>query len=137
MQAIFFRCDAADAIGIRSSDDLPSEPASDELTIGSPAALFALATALDVPPRGAWHPVRDATCQSFPVWRVASELADALRDLPSENVDRVACAWEKATGPEALDADLFELATCVADLRQALEDGAGGPLFVLLEERAW
>ena len=46
-------------------------------------------------------------------------------------------AWQKHD-EASLDAEAWELAECLADLREARRDAEpGDSLFVLLEERAW
>ena len=135
MDAIFFSCLKAAAIGVGSSDDLPCDPATEPLRLSDLSPLVSLAHLLGVedPPR----PLRDATCRSFPVWTLGSELASQIRSLDDGAIDALAESWQKQSG-SSLDADLFELCTCLADLRRALRGcDDGESLFVLLEERAW
>jgi hypothetical protein len=138
MDAIFFSCLKAAATGVASSDDLPSEPVTDPLQVADPSPLVDLAhlLAIEPPPR----PLRDATCRSFPVWSLGRSLAARIGSLDDEEIDALAEAWRKQSG-SSLDADLYELSSCLTDLRTAVrlsESGESGEsLFVLLEERAW
>jgi hypothetical protein len=135
MDAIFFSCPTAAAAGVASSDDLPCEPVTEALRLADPSPLVALAhlLAVESPPR----PLRDATCRSFPVWALGHTLAARVQSLTGEEIDALAESWHRQCG-SSLDADLYELCTCLADLRAAAKRcEAGEGLFVLLEERAW
>jgi hypothetical protein len=135
MDAIFFSCSKAAAVGVGSSDDLPCDPATEPLRLSDLSPLVSLALLLGV--EEAPRPLRDATCRSFPVWALGSQVASRIRSLEEEAIDPLAESWQKQSG-SSLDADLFELCTCLADLRRALRGcGDGESLFVLLEERAW
>jgi len=133
MEAVFFLASRAGARGVASSDDLPDDAAASPLRMQDPSPLAGLAHLLGVGRRP--RPLRDATCRSFPVWDLGGELAARIAGLGDAEIDDLAEAWQKhdETG---LDADLYELAECLADLRDALQ--RGGPdeaLFALLEER--
>lgn len=135
VDALFFLTRREDALGVASSDDLPSEPVTDALALADPSPLVALANALGAAAR--LQPLRDATCRSFPVWDLGPELTRRLAELDDAGVDLASEAWlEHASA--SLDADAYELACCLGDLRDAVRAGSGGEsLFVLLEERAW
>jgi hypothetical protein len=138
MEAIFFVCGAGEAHDVRSSDDVPGEPAAEPLAVASPGALAGLVHALAPEARGALRQLRDATCQSFPVWTFARELASALASLDEREVDAIAERWLASHADDLGDADLYELSLCIAGLRDALGASADGArLFVLLEEKAW
>lgn len=135
MEALFFRCLREQAVGVASSDDLPTEPVADALRIEDPSPLAGLARLLEVDrhPR----PLRDATCRSFPVWDLGRDLGLRIAGLDDDEIDDLAEAWQKHD-ETSLDADLYELAECLGDLREAVRAGeARESLFVLLEERAW
>jgi hypothetical protein len=135
MDALFFLSSRDDAIGVSASDDLPSEPVADALRLEDPSALRELALILGVerPPK----PLRDATCRSFPVWELGPALGNRLSALSDAAIDDTAEQWQKSA-ETSLDADLYELAGCLGDLRQALREAApSDALYVLLEERAW
>ena len=135
MEALFFLTRRELALGVCASDDLPSEPVADALRIEDPSPLVGLADALQA--RGSVRPLRDATCRSFPVWDLGPELTRCIAALDDAEVDAAAERWQKRD-ETSLDADLYELASCLGDLRDAIRAGQEGEtLFVLLEERAW
>lgn len=132
MEIVFFVASASEATGVASSDDLPGEPAAEPIAAIGPRALRDLAAALDVEGSGA-SPLRDATCRSFPVWRIDPALCRRLAGLDDDEVDAYADRW---VPDERLD--LHERASCLTDLRDALRERADGErLFALLEERAF
>jgi hypothetical protein len=135
MDALFFLARREAAAGVTCSRDLPVDPAAEPLRLEEPSPLAGLARVLGVPP--CVRPLRDATCRSFPVWELGAEITRRIAKLDDAEVDDVAERWQKHD-ETALDADLYELATCLGDLREAIRCGAEGEsLFVLLEERAW
>lgn len=135
MDALFFWARREDALGVASSDDLPVEPAADALRFDGPSPVEALAEVLAV---GSYaRPLRDATCRSFPVWELAPALQRRIEGLDDSAIEDAAEAWH-AHEASRLDADLYELACCLRDLRATIRTGdASEALFVLLEERAW
>lgn len=141
MEATFFTTDRKTATRIRAWTDIPSEPAAEPLTVGSPAALLALVNALGVSGRGALAPLTDATCQSFPVWVFDRRSTGAIANLDDVRADEVAEAWlERSDATDQdMDADVHELCTLLADLRDAIADTEGQEeeLFVLLEQKAF
>jgi len=138
MEAVFFVCPPEAAHDVRSIDDVPGEPAGEPLAVASPGALAGLVQALGAESRGALRQLRDATCQSFPVWAFARGLASALASLDEREIDAVAERWLATHARELGDVDLYELSLCVAGLRNALGASAeDARLFVLLEEKAW
>ena len=135
MDALFFLSRHEQALGVAASDDLPAEPVADALQLDDPSALLGLADVLGVE-RGI-RPLRDATCRSFPVWDLGDEITARIAALDDAEIDAAAERWH-ASGATHLDADLYELASCLGDLREAVHGGYEGErLFVLLEERAW
>jgi len=116
------------------------EPAAESLRFSSPAALLALARALSSGTTPGVEPLRDATCQSFPVWSFDAAPSCALGDASDASLEAIAEQWHQAlVGEDAadLDVDLYELSTCLTDLREALRRAtASERLFVLLEEKA-
>ena len=135
MDALFFLARGGDALGVTSSHDLPVDPAAAPLRLEDPSPLAGLAHVLDIERRA--RPLRDATCQSFPVWELGRDLTRRIAALGDAEIEDVAERWLKHD-ETSLDADLFELTTCLADLREAIRAAERGEsLFVLLEERAW
>lgn len=138
MEVLFFLATRDDAGGIRSIDDLQDDPAAEPLEVESPGALVALAFALCGSSNGALEQLRDATCQSFPVWALSAEFVAALESLSESDMDRVAESWLEKAGEHEVAADLYELTTCLTDLRDALlaRQNREAELFALLEEKA-
>jgi hypothetical protein len=138
MDATFFVSPRKRALGVRDIDQLPSEPVGESLRSDSPGALHALVQILSAGVRGAVQPLRDATCQSFPVWSFAPEFSAALMALDDDEIDGIAEQWLAHETAGELDADAYELSLLLGALREALSDrdGPDHELFVLLEERA-
>ncbi len=139
MDATFFVTLRERALGVRDFDQLPSEPVGEPLRADSPAGLHVLVSILAAGASRSITPLRDATCQSFPVWSFATEITDTLVALSDEEIDRVAQAWLEHEDVGDLDADTHELALLLGDLRQALSERERPDfeLFVLLEEKAF
>jgi len=132
---LFFLTRREDALGVASSDDLPSEPVADALRLADPSPLSGLVDAVGAETR--IRPLRDATCRSFPVWELGHEVARRIAGLEDAAIDAAAERWLKHA-ETSLDADLYELASCLTELRDAIRAGGDSEsLFVLLEERAW
>ena len=141
MEAIFFIARTEEALGLRSSHDLPVEPAAEPLPLESPDLIVLLASLL-LPGARAVRPLRDATCQSFPVWDFEPALSDRIAALPDDEIERLAERVSRELEKQAPGCDRGELEMllepCLQDLRQALrERGPHQRLFVLLEEKAW
>ena len=135
MDAIFFLCPRSDAASVTCSRDLPVDPAADPIRLEEPSPLAGLARVLGASPRV--RPLRDATCRSFPVWELGDEVSSRIAALDDTELDDVAERWQKHD-ETALDADLYELANCLGDLRRAVrEAGPDDALFAVLEERPW
>jgi hypothetical protein len=135
MDALFFLSRGEDALGVASSHDLPVEPIGAPLRIEDPSPLAGLSLVLGVERRA--RPLRDATCRSFPVWELGRDLTRRIGGLDDADLDRAAEQWLKHD-ETSLDADLYELASCLGDLRDAIRAAEREEaLFVLLEERAW
>ena len=104
MEIVFFLARPEQARGVASSDDLPGEPAAEPVEADGPDALAGLAAALELE-GPAVRPLRDATCRSYPVWRLARPLCERLARLSDAEIDAAAERWR----PRA-DADLHERA---------------------------
>ena len=138
MQAIFFACPRADAIGVGSVDDLPCDPAGEPVRIESPGVLAALARTLGQDDASAVRPLRDATCRSFPVFEFARGVPRALAALPEPSIDEAAENWLADESWQGGDMDLYETACLLSEIRRVLResDSCDTGLFVLLEESA-
>ncbi len=135
MDAWFFLARPEAARDVSSSHDLPVAAAAEPLRIEDPSPLAGLANLLGASGRA--RPLRDATCRSFPVWQMGAELSQRIAALGDAEIDDTAERWQKHD-ETSLDADSFELAMCLADLREAIRNGdPEDVLFVLLEERPW
>jgi len=138
MEALFFTATRETATRVRSVEDLEDEPAAEPLRVDSPGAVVALSVVLCGGGRGSIKQLRDATCQSFPVWSLSAGFANALSSIGDEDIDSIAEAWLEKAGGAEIEADLYELTNCLTDLRRAsaLARDGGEQLFVLFEERA-
>ncbi len=135
MHAFFFLARREDALGVTSSHDLSCEPATEALRVEEPSPLAGLGHVLEV--RTGPRPLCDATCRSFPVWDLGRDLTRKIGGLDDAEIDDAAERWQKHD-ETSLDADLYELVTCLGDLRDAVRAAEEGErLFVLLEERGW
>jgi hypothetical protein len=135
MDALFFLARHDDALGVTSSEDLPSEPVSEALRLEDPSALAGLAEVLGV--QHEVQPLQDATCRSFPVWDLGAAITARIAELDDTEIDDAAETWLKHN-ETSLDSQPYELACFLGDLREAIHSGYEGEiLFVLLEERAW
>ena len=137
MEATFFVCSRGDAIGVRSIDDLPVDPAGESLPLESTGVLSALARGLGGTAAGKLEPLRDATCQSFPVFEFADGASAALAEMDDDAIDELGESWLADPGWQGADVDLHEATTLLVEIRQALRDATPETaLFVLLEEKA-
>lgn len=138
MEATFFTCPRSDAVGVNAIDDLPCEPAGEPVRIESTQVLSALARSLCGKDARPVAPLRDATCRSFPVFEFDSGVARALAALSEARIDEVAEAWLADESWRGADIDLYETASLLGEIRQALRESesADASLFVLLEEKA-
>ena len=100
--------------------------------------LSALARALCGEDAGRVEPLRDATCQSFPVFEFSSSVSRTLQGLDEGDIDEAAQSWLADERCSGADIDLHETACLLADIRDALRGSESDrpKLFVLLEEKA-
>jgi len=134
MHAVFFLARREDALGVASSHDLPADPATEPLRLDDPTPLQAFGACLGESAR--LRAVRDASCRSFPVFEVTRAAARRVAALDDEAIDEAAAHWKRLAA-DRVDADPWELAGRLQDLRTALRTRAQGErLFVLLEDRA-
>ena len=132
MDLVFFLASPEEAGGVASSDDLPNHCAAEPIRVAGPRALLDLmgrvAPTTELPLA---RPLRDATCQSFPIWTIAESFCSALARMDEEEVDARAEGW--STGS---DTDAYERAMELMELRDALRERASGEsLYALFEER--
>jgi len=133
MEIVFFLAQPHEASGVASSEDLPGDGSVESLAVDGPGALIDLGLALGFSDGPVVRQLRDATCQSFPVWALAESFCQRLESLDDEEIDIRAEAWQ--VGDKV---DLYERATCLTELRDTLRDRADGQsLFALLEERVF
>lgn len=134
MELVFFIALPADAVGISTMDDLGTEPAAEPIAVAGPRVLTDLVGCVvpqDSHPQV--EPLRDATCQSFPVWSLPETFCTALAPMEEEELDARAASW--STGS---DTDPYERAMELTELRDALRHRSPGErLYALLEERAF
>jgi hypothetical protein len=139
MEATFFVSNQKQAVRVRHYDDLPVDPIGEPLRIPSTKALVALATALSGEESGPMRPLRDATCQSFPIFTFEPAVVRALAKLSDEDMDEIAQSWLEGANWNEGEVDLYELSDFLKDLQEGL--GAirnlGERLFILLEEKAY
>jgi hypothetical protein len=138
LEATFFVASPADATGVTCIDDLPVDPAGESIRIGGVAWIRALGPLLGLVDRLALEPIRDATCQSFPVFGLGADAASRIAGLGDERLDEVAGEWLETTPVGEHDFDLHELSELLRALREALSacSGVDEGLYVLLEEKA-
>ncbi|MFT5444099.1 MAG: hypothetical protein ACI8W3_003151 [Myxococcota bacterium] len=139
MDATFFVANQKQAVRVRHFDDLPVDPLADPLFIQSPKALTALASAVSGSQQPPMQPLRDATCQSFPIFTFEPAVVKALSKLNDEEVDEVAERWLEAANWEDGEVDLYELSEFLKELNQGLGGvrNIGEHLYILLEEKAY
>lgn len=135
MEATFFVSTPEEATGVTCAEDLPGECVGEPLGIDSPQAIVALAQAFVSGTR--LTPLRDATCQSFPVWPLEAGVEAAILSCAEPAQEAHVERWLAALPESALDAEAWELCALIEELRSALDTRAQGEaLFVLLEEKA-
>ncbi len=133
MEIVFFVAAPGEAACVASRDDLEVDLAAEPVRVDGPEALIGLISSLGFEGGRGMRQLRDATCQSFPVWCIGRDVASRIAELDDETIDGIAKAWHTDS-----DADLYEKASCLTDLRDALQARqAGERLFALLEERAF
>ncbi|MDP6977347.1 MAG: hypothetical protein QF570_01950 [Myxococcota bacterium] len=141
MEVTFFISSASRAAGVMQYDDIPTEPIGEPLSMTSTQPLVALAQAVGGEARGAGslRPLRDATCQSYPIVHFEPTVVRALASLKDSEIDPVAGQWLELANWEDGEIDLYELSQCVEELRAGLGRvrDLGERLYILLEEKAW
>ena len=139
MEATFFVARHQQALGVRHYDDLPVEPIGEPLAISSFQTLAALASALCGEEQGPMQPLRDATCQSFPIFNFEPGVVKALSNVSDADIDDIARQWLESAEWDDGDRDLYELSDFLKELREGI--GAirnlGERLYILLEEKAY
>lgn len=141
MEATFFISKPAQAAGVLQYDDIPTEPIGEPLSMESTAGLAALARAVmgeDADAAGL-RPLRDATCQSYPIVSFEPPVIRAIAQLKDSEIDEVAERWLEIAPWDDGEIDVYELSQCLEELREGLGRvrGLGERLYILLEEKAW
>ena len=133
MELVFFIALPEEAVQISTMDDLGADPAAEPIAVVGPRVLKDLMSC--VVSQGSnlrVEPLRDATCQSFPVWSIPERFCAALAPMEEEELDARAASW--STGS---DTDPYERAMELTELRDAVRHRSPGQrLYALLEERA-
>jgi len=139
MEATFFIAKQQQAVGVRHFDDLPVDPISEPLQIPSTKALIALATVLSGQDQGPMQPLRDATCQSFPIFTFEPTVVRAIARLSEDEIDGIAELWLDTEAWDDGDADIYELSTFLNELQEGIGTirNLGERLYILLEEKAY
>ena len=139
MEATFFVAKEQQAVGVRHFGDLPVDPVTDPLQIPSIKVLIALTSVVLGQDQGPMQPLRDATCQSFPIFAFEPPVVDAISRYSEQEIDGTARLWLDSAAWDDGDVDLYELSLFLKELR----DGIGmirnidERLFILLEEKAY
>ncbi len=141
MEATFFISHPRGAAGVLQYDDIPTEPIGEPLSMPSTANLIALAHAVlgEEAAGVALRPLRDATCQSYPIVSFEPAVIRGLATLKDSEIDEVAERWLEFSNWDDGEIDVYELSQCVEELRAGLAEvrDLGERLFILLEEKAW
>lgn len=140
MEATFFVARHQQAVGIRHYDDLPVEPIGEPLEVVSFKTLIALTQALaGTDQEGPLLPLRDATCQSFPIFTFPPSVAKALANVVEDDLDDIAQVWLESADWDEEGPELCELSDFLKELKVGI--GAirnlGERLYILLEEKAY
>jgi hypothetical protein len=139
MEATFFVAKQQQAIGVRQYDDLPVEPIGEPLEIPSFKTLVALAAAVSGDAQGPMKPLRDATCQSFPIFSFEPSVIKALANATEDEIDDIARLWLDDADWDDQGPDLYELSEFLRELKAGI--GAirnfGERLYILLEDKAY
>jgi hypothetical protein len=139
MEATFFVAKQQQAVGVRHYDDLPVDPIGEPLQISSFKTLLALASAVSGTEQGPIQPLRDATCQSFPIFTFEPGVVAALAKVDEADLDGIAQLWLDTADWDDQDPDLYELSDFLRDLQSGIGTirNLGERLYILLEEKAY
>ncbi|MFP8871511.1 MAG: hypothetical protein VCB43_08840 [Myxococcota bacterium] len=139
MEATFFIAKQQQALGVRHFDDLPVDPVTEPLCIPSTKTLAALATVVLGQEQGAMQPLRDATCQSFPIFSFEPAVVRTIGRYSEDEIDNVAELWLETGAWDDGDADAYELSTFLTELQEGIGTirNIGERLYILLEEKAY
>lgn len=139
MHACFFRASVASAQRVRSSQDIGVDWIAEPLALGMPGALPALLRSMGGVDLAGFSQLRDATCQSFPVWSLGAAAVTWLGGATDAELETLAASWASHPDSAEMDADLHELDELLGVMRAACLECASDDqrLFVLLEETAF
>jgi hypothetical protein len=139
MEATFFVARQQQAVGVRHFGDLPVDPVTEPLQIPSAKVLIALASVVLGQEQGPMQPLRDATCQSFPIFTFEPAVVDTISHYSQEEIEDTAKLWLDSTAWDDGDVDLYELSLFLKELRDGIGmiRNIGERLYILLEEKAY
>ncbi len=139
MEATFFIARHQQAVGVRHFDDLPVDPVTEPLRIPSTKALISLASVVLGQDQGPMQPLRDATCQSFPIFTFEPAVVRTISRYSEEEIDDIAALWLDTSAWNDGDVDLYELSTFLKELQEGIGTirNIGDRLYILLEEKAY
>ncbi len=139
MEATFFVAKQQQAVGVLNYDDLPVEPIGEPLKIPSFKTLVALASAVSGGAEDPIKPLRDATCQSFPIFSFEPSVVNALANAVEDDFDKIARLWLDTADWEDQGPDLYELSEFLKELKEGIGTirNLGERLYILLEEKAY
>lgn len=139
MEATFFVAKQQQAVGVRHFGDLPVDPVTDPLQIPSIKVLIALASVVLGQDQGPMQPLRDATCQSFPIFTFEPAVVDTISRYSEQEIDDAARLWLDSAAWDDGDVDLYELSLFLKELQDGIRmiRNIGERLYILLEEKAY
>jgi hypothetical protein len=85
------------------------------------------------------QPLRDATCQSFPIFSFEPAVVRTIGRYSEDDIDNVAELWLETGAWDDGDADAYELSTFLKELQEGIGTirNIGERLYILLEEKAY
>jgi hypothetical protein len=139
MEATFFVAKQQQAVGVRHFGDLPADPVTEPLQIPSAEVLIALASVVLGRDQGPMQPLRDATCQSFPIFTFEPAIVDTIGRYSEQEIDGTAQLWLDSAAWDDGDVDLYDLSLFLKELQDGIRmiRNIGERLFILLEEKAY
>lgn len=139
MEATFFVAKQEQVVGVRHCGDLPVDPIAEPLQIPTAKVLIALASVVLGREQGPMQPLRDATCQSFPIFSFEPAVVDTISGYSEPEIEYTARLWLDSGAWDDGDVDLYELSLFLTELRDGIGkiENIDERLFILLEEKAY